>query len=162
MKKDTLRTLAIVIGLLILLGIVALGSAVWLFVRSFDVGKADEATAARTLDEIRSRFPDVTPLLEIRNEEPVLVRQPPAVSRAGRLTTMHVAAWDPDDDDFVRIALPFWLLRLKSGPIEIASDNTRFSDRDLGITVAELERYGPTLVLDHHGRRGARVVIWTE
>jgi hypothetical protein len=161
-KKETVRTLLIVLGVLILLAIVGLGSAVWLFMRSFQVGKADAASATQQFDGIRARFAGVTPVLEVRDEEPVIARRPPADAAATRLSTMHVLAWDPDDDELVRIDVPFWLLRLKSGPIEIASDHTWMSDNNLGITVEELERFGPTLILDQETREGGRVLIWTE
>jgi hypothetical protein len=161
-KKETVRTILIVVGVLVLLAIVGLGSAVWLFMRSFGFEKADQASAAQQFDTIRGRFAGVTPVLEIRDEEPVVARRPQAEASGTRLTTMHIVAWDPDDDDFVRISLPFWLLRLKSGPIEISSDRRWMGEEDLGITVEELERYGPTLVLDLSGRRGARVMVWTE
>ena len=162
MKKETVRTLLIVVGVLILIAILALGSAVWIFMRSFELGKADAASATQQFDEIRGRFAGVTPVLEVRDEEPVITRRPSAQASGTRLTTMHVIAWDSEDDELVRIDLPFWLLRLKSGPIEIASDHTWMSDKDLGITVEELERYGPTLILDHAARRGGRVMVWTE
>jgi hypothetical protein len=162
MKKDTVRTLLIIVGIVVLLAIVGLGSAVWLFMRSFGFEKADATNAAQQFDKIRGQFVGVTPLLEVRDEEPVVVRRPETQANRTRLTTMHIVAWDPDDDDFVRISLPFWLLRLKSGPIEISSDRRWMGEEDLGITVEELERYGPTLVLDHQARRGGRVMIWTE
>lgn len=160
MKKDTVRTIVIIVGVLILLAIVGLGSAVWLFMRSFEMGKADERSASQQFDQIRSRFAGVTPVLAIRDERPVVTRRPPDQGTGMRLTTLHVIAWDPDDHDLARIDLPFWLLRLKSGPIEIASDH--ISDTELGITVEELERYGPTLVLDHEGEDGERVLVWTD
>jgi hypothetical protein len=162
MKKETARTLMIVVGVLVLLAVLGLGSAVWLFTRSVDIGKADAASARQQFEEIRSRFGGVTPVLEIRHEDPVVTRRPPAQAAGARLTTLRIIAWDDDDDSFARIDLPFWLLRLKSGPIEIASDNVRMSDGDLGVTVEDLERYGPTLILDHEGRGGDRVLIWTE
>jgi hypothetical protein len=162
MKKDTLRTLVIVLGVLILLAIVGLGSAVWLFMRSFDVGKADAASASQQFDQIRTRFAGVTPVLAIRDEEPVVTRRPSAQGTGTRLTTLHLIAWDSDDHGLARIDVPFWLLRLKSGPIEIASDRRWAGGKDLGITVEDLERYGPTLVLDHEGEDGERVLVWTE
>ncbi len=162
MKKETVRTLMIVAGVLILLAILGLGSAVWLFTQSVDVGQADAATAAQRFEEIRERFAGVTPVLEVRDGEAVISRRPPEQSAGGRLSTMYVVHWDDDDNSFTRIALPFWLLRLKSGPIEIASDRSVISDRELGITVEELERYGSTLILDHEGNGGDRVLIWTE
>src|SRR3712207_4164694 len=107
MRKDTFRTILIAIGVLILLAIVALGSAVWLFVRSFHVGKMDAATAAREFDGIRGRFAGVSPLLAIRDEQPVVTRRPSAGAAPTRLTTMHIVAWDSEDDELVRIDLPF-------------------------------------------------------
>lgn len=162
MKKETVRTLMIVIGVLILVAIVALGSLVWLFTRSVNVGKADAAGASQRFDEIRRRFEGVTPVLEIRDEEPVLIRRPPEQGSGTRLTTLRVITWTPREDTLAQIDLPFWLLRLKSGPLEIATHHTRVSDTDLGITVEDLERFGPTLVLDHEGRDGERVLVWTE
>jgi hypothetical protein len=162
MKKQTLRALLIIIGLLVLLFIAGVGSALWLVMRSFDAAKVDSASAAQEFDRVRSQFGGVEPLIAIRDEEPVITRKPPAPASSARLTTMHVLAWDAEDDDFVRLHLPFWLLRLKSGPIEIMSDRSWMRDDDLGITVDELERHGPTLVLDHRAHQGTRVMVWTE
>ncbi len=61
MKKDTLRTVVIIVGVLILVAIVALGSAAWLFMRSFSLGQVDERTASQQFDEIRGKFAGVTP-----------------------------------------------------------------------------------------------------
>jgi hypothetical protein len=162
MKKDTLRTLLIVVGVLVLLAIVGLGSAVWLFMRSFDLAQVDPASATQQFDEVRSRFAGVTPVLGIEDDEPVIRRRPTAQGAGTRLTTLHVLAWDADDNGLARIDVPFWLLRFKSGPIEIASNRRRFGGGELGITVEELERYGPTLVLDHKGGHGERVLVWTD
>lgn len=161
MKKETARTLMFVVGVLILLAVLGLGSAVWLFTQSFDVSTADEASATQRFEEIRERFVGITPVLEIRDHDPVITRRPPEQETGTRLTTMRIVHWDADDDSFTRLDLPFWLLRLKSGPIEIVSNRTPMSDQGLGITVEELERYGPTLILDHE-ERGSRVLIWTE
>ena len=162
MKKETFRTLTIVIGLVILLAVLGLGSAAWLFTRSVELGKADEASATRAFDHVRARFPGVTPVLEVRGEEAILTRKPPHAPPGPRLTTLHVLHWDPDDESFAQIDLPFWLIRLKSGPIEVAANQDVVNGGDLGLTVEELERFGPTLVMDHAGRDGDRLLIWTE
>jgi hypothetical protein len=162
MKKETVRTLTIVVGLLILVTVLGLGSAVWLFTQTVDVGKADERTAAEEFDRVRASFTGVTPVLGVRDNEPVLARTPPEAASGARLTTLHVLHWDPDDDSFARIDVPFWLIRLKSGPIEIYSEGNVVGDGHLGLTVEELERFGPTLVMDHEGRGGERLLVWTE
>lgn len=160
MKKQTARTLMIVVGVLILFAVLGLASAVWLFTQTVSVGSADEASASRQFDEIREQFAGVTPVLDVRGRRAALTREPPAQGTGDRLTTMHILAWDADDDSFARIDLPFWLLRLKSGPIEIMSEGA-MRETNLELTVEDLERYGPTLVLDHEDR-GSRVLVWTE
>jgi hypothetical protein len=159
MKKETARALMIVVGVAILLVVVGLASAVWLFTQTVEHATAREADVERTFDQIRQRFGGIPPLLDVRDGEPTLARPRPATPFTSNLTTLHVIAWDPDDEGLVRVDLPFWLLRLKSGPIELSSEA---GFNDLELTVEDLERYGPTLVVDHVGRGGDRVLIWTE
>lgn len=160
MKKETARALMIVVGLLVLLAVLGLGSALWLFTQSFEAGKADEQTAQAEFTRIRQQFADVEPILGMRDGEPVLVRRPNRAAARVGLSVLHMIHWDPDDESFTRLDLPFWLLRLKSGPIEIGSDVGYQGELDL--TVEDLERFGPTVVLDHTGTGGDRVLIWTE
>src|SRR5687768_2916067 len=50
MKKETVRTFTIVVGLVILLAVLGLGSAVWLFTQAIERGKADEVVAGQEFD----------------------------------------------------------------------------------------------------------------
>lgn len=160
MKKETARTLMIVVGLLILLVVLGLGSALWLFTRSFSSSKTDEGTAQTEFARIRQQFGDVQPILDVRDGDPVLVRKPDRSAAVVGLTTMHVLHWNPEEENFTRIDVPFWLMRLKSGPIEIGGRTGYRGELDL--TVEDLERFGPTIVLDHTGRDGERTLVWTE
>jgi hypothetical protein len=159
MKKETARALMIVAGVVILLVIVGLGSAVWLFTQTIDRADADEQSADAAFSEVRQRFGNPKPILDVKDGEPVLTRKPPDVAHPSRLSMLHVIAWDPDDEGLTRVDLPFWLIRLKSGPIEISSKS---GFEDLNLTVEDLERFGPALLVDHVGRGGDRVLIWTE
>lgn len=162
MKKDTARALMIVVGVFVLLVILGLGSAAWLFTNAVDIGEADEASAQREFERIRARFAGVQPVIEVRDDEPVVTRRPSEAAPTVRLSTLRIVAWDPDDGTLARIDVPFWFLRLKSGPIEIGTDHGVFGEENLGITVEELERLGATLVLDHGDPNGDRVLVWTE
>lgn len=162
MKKQTVRTLTIVAGVLILLAVVGVASAVWLFTTSVDIATADEGSATAEFDRVLARFDGVTPVLELRDHEPVVTRRPSQDAARVGLTTLHVLHWDPDDDSFTRVNLPFWFLRLKSGTINIASDNASFSSGDLDLTVEDLERFGPTLLMHHRESDGNRLLIWTD
>ena len=162
MKKNTARALMIVVGVCVLLVILGLGSAVWLFTNAIDVGEASEADASREFNRVRERFAGVQPVIVFENDEPRVARRPAAEAPTVRLSAMHVLVWDPDEQRLTRVYVPFWFLRLKSGPIEIGTNEGVLSGEDLGLTVEELERLGSTLVFDHEEEGGDRLIVWTE
>ena len=162
MKKETARALMIIVGVFVLLVILGLGSAVWLFTSTVDIGEADEASAVREFERIRARFAGVQPVIVVEDGEPTVARRPAEGTPRADLSTLRIVAWDPDDRTLARIDIPFWLLRLKSGPIEIGTSHPPFGNGNLGITVEELEQLGATLVLDHEDRDGDRVLAWTQ
>ena len=61
----------------------------------------------------------------------------------------------------MRVSIPFWLLRMKMGESAIDLNGNRFDLEDLKLTVEDLERFGPTLIVDHRSscrRAGPRLV----
>jgi len=63
------------------------------------------------------------------------------------------------------VTIPFWLLRLApSGKkMSFLNDNGIDFDSDrVHLTLEDLERRGPGLVLDQANRRGSQVLVWTE
>ena len=97
----------------------------------------------------------------MKEERPVLVREPPNAPRAQALQRLHMIGWDPDREVLAHVTLPFWLVRMKPGNINLSASSAVPNVR-VSLTVEELERYGPALVLDHTGDDGAHVLIWTE
>jgi hypothetical protein len=71
-------------------------------------------------------------------------------------------AFDPEDGRVVRLAIPFWLLRLKTGRGSIDLNGSRMNLEDLKLSVAELERFGPSLIVDHTSPEGDRVLVWSQ
>jgi len=62
------------------------------------------------------------------------------------------------------VDLPFWLLRLvPSGRLgNVSGSGSDFSFESGRITVDDLERHGPGLILDSKDSRNAQILIWTE
>jgi hypothetical protein len=150
----------IVVGVLIALAVVGVGLAVVLFMGTTEFSTADRSRADEVWREIRGRFGDTPPLLDVRDHErAVLSREPPASPAPRPLESLHIAAWDPEDASLFRMTLPFWLLRLKSGTFTIGEGTHA---RRLDVTVEDLERFGPALVVDHEDSRGDRVLVWTD
>ena len=164
--KPKRRWIPIVLGIILLIFVVGVGvvilSVAW-FRQALDVTEVSQANATQQFDEIRAKFSGQLPLIEMRDGEPALVaaRKDEAPSTS-KLTTLHLMAWDEDEEKLVRFSLPFWLLRMKSGPIAFSSYSSGF-DR-VSLRPEDIERHGPGLILDvSEDRRGrGRVLIWAE
>jgi hypothetical protein len=151
---------------LFVLGLVGLvGAGFWFVSRHVQVEPATALSAERRFQEARDRFKGSPPLIVIEDEHALRPRMTLNRTRkpaGGRVERLSLMAWDPDEDRLVSVSLPMWLLRLGG-----EGGRLRFGDEeiDLGranLTVADLERYGPGLILDHKDERGVRVLLWAE
>ena len=154
-------------GSAVLLAFVALGGVIagvsWM--RShLDVSDGAAAPAAeRAFAEVRSRFPDPTPLLELdEGGRPRYVGGAPAVRPdPGEVTALHVIAWSPRDSRLIRVEFPYWLVRLKRGPIRVGARANGLDSAGLDLDPAEVERFGPGILFDAVTPKGQHVLVWT-
>ena len=158
--------ITIVLGVLVLFTILGVGCVVitvsW-FRQNLDVTEVTEADAMRELDAIRSRFPNQQPLIQIVDGRPQYVAERASqTSSQTTLTTLHVSAFDQDKGSLVNFSLPFWLLRMKSGPIRLSAYQQGWDDRGVSFNVADIEKHGPGIIVDMAQGREGRVVIWAE
>lgn len=164
-RPKSRKALWIVLGVIafILLCIVAFAAFGFYFVaNNVNMVKASPTEAVQSFDEVRARFKE-QPIIAIDDERRVtLMRQPPAVSAEETPTTMHVMAYDTEDSRIVRITIPFWMLRIGREKIKLGTGGQDIQLEDLHLTPDQLERYGPALLIDHKGRDGQRVLVWTQ
>lgn len=164
MATTSRRWLPIVAGIAVLvvfIGIGAIAISVAYFnehttmERGIDRGRADSAFA-----EAKGRFADPRPVLEFDDQRrPHYVEGIAARKNPGTVTTVHVLAWDPEERALASVALPMWLLRLKSGPIEFGTYVSGLDDHGVRLEVADLERYGPGVLFDLTRPSGERVLL---
>ena len=171
MNGDTPRPkkrnwIAIVLGVLLLFGILGVGCVVisvsW-FRQNLSVTGTSEEAAVHQMDEVRSRFPGQQPLIQLVDGEPQLVAE--RASQAPKqttLSTLHVIAFDSDEGNLVSFSLPFWLLRLKSGPIRLSAYQQGWDDRGVSFRVEDIEKHGPGIIIDVTRPGEGRVIIWAE
>jgi hypothetical protein len=150
-----------IFGFLIVAGIGTGVFAVYWLGSHMEFVEAPAPEAAKTFDEVRARFPGQQPLLQFKDGEPVSISAIEGSSTA-RLTTLHILAFDDDEGRLVRVDVPFWLLRLKSGPIAFSSYASGLDDRRFRVRVEDIERRGPGIVLDVAEPNEGRVLIWAE
>jgi hypothetical protein len=155
----------VVIGVIALgiLGIVAMAAAGLWFVRSHvEVRQTTVAAATNDFDAVRARFTGQKALIELDDRGEFVRANTDRPAGTVRPQTLNVMAFDADDEKVVRMELPFWLLRLKSGGARFSMGGGNVDLAKLRLTVEDLERFGPTLILDHKDRKGEHVLVWSQ
>jgi len=151
----------VAVGILCVIAMAAVG--LW-FVRSHvDIRPATTAAVTDEFQTIRARFPNQRPLIELDDRGNVFHANTDRPAGTQQVQSLNIMAFDPDDEKVVKMDLPFWLVRLKMGGtrFEVGRGNN-IDLANLHLTVEDLERYGPTLILDHKKSDGSRVLIWSQ
>ncbi len=156
----------IVLGILFLFLVLAVGGIIFMvsFVRqNMTISEMSAAAAVDEFEKVRTRFAGQQPLIQMVDGKPqYLAERAPESSPGAPLTTMHVMAWDDEERKLVTFSLPFWLLRLKSGPIQLSAYSQGWDDRGVSFRVEDLEKHGPGLLMDVNESSEGRVIIWVE
>jgi hypothetical protein len=146
---------------LVAAGIAALAAITGYFVfRSFEKERTPEAVAVREMDSIRGRFGARPPLVEILDLRSMDVRVNRLAGSGGaRVHTVHVVNWKVEDDEFVRTEVPLWLMRFSS--VNVLSQ-LGITPAKLRLTVQDVERYGPGVIVDYNQPGVVRLLIWVD
>lgn len=162
--RKSRKALWIVLGVIgfILFCFIAMAAFGFYFVASnLNMQSATVSEAAQSFDDVRARFKE-SPIITLDDQERVtLSRQPPAQAADVKPETMYVMAFDDEESRIVRVTIPFWMLRLGREKIRLGTGGD-LQFEQLKLTAEELEKYGPSLLLDHRGRNGKRVLVWTQ
>ena len=146
------------------LGVVAIaGTGYYFFTRHFDTKVTSPAGASVEFEQAKAQFIGQKPLIELDERGRFLRANPDRPPNADRRRPeqLYVLAFDPDDERIVKVTIPFWLLRLKArGTIDFNGGTLELED--LKLSVEDLERFGPTLIVDHKATSGERVLVWSQ
>jgi hypothetical protein len=162
MQKKHVNILLGVLAVFVVCAVVLVAAGAWFAMSVLHHEDADEQAASEAFAKERQHFAGATPVFELRAGGAALTRPVPTTG-SGRLTTMHVLNWDPDEESLMRADLPFALLRMKEGPIDIANAASEGQRRKpVPIRVSDIERFGPALLIDQELEDGQRILIWTD
>jgi hypothetical protein len=164
-KVKTWIWIVVAVAVVCILGLVVIAGVGFYFVsQHIDTRQVSAATAAQEFDSIKAGFTGQQPLVELDSRGHVkrtnVDRPVPAHSEPPE--KLYLLAFDPDERRIVRFNLPFWLLRLKAGNTTIDLNGNRMDLEDLKLSVEDLERFGPSLIVDHQGPDGTRVLVWSK
>jgi hypothetical protein len=140
-------------------GVIIFGGLVWRAVTIEEAAPgnaSDEFAAARAALRARAPLVDIDEHGRVTRREHVPDRMPQPLSR------LKAMAYQPRIARIVRADVPFWFLKLKGPAARLALRDTGVDLERLGMTPADLERYGPGIVVDQRSSSGARLLVWTE
>jgi hypothetical protein len=140
---------------------VAVVGVVW-FREHLTLEAASATNAEAAFDEVRQRFAARPPLLEMHGVSTARRNPPAADAPRTSLNTLHVLAWDAEDEQLARIDVPFWLLRLKETPIRFGTYASGLDELKITLTAAEIERYGPGIIMDISREGRDRALLWVD
>lgn len=122
-----------------------------------------ETRAGSEFDAVYAKYPGQVPLIQMVDNRPQFVAERTSQSPDGQsLSTLHVLAFDSDSEEMVRFSLPFWLLRMKSGPIRLSAYSQGWDDRGVSFDVRDIEKAGPGIIIDAKEDREGRLLVWAE
>jgi hypothetical protein len=152
----------VVLGILAILAVAGMGF--YFFTQHFDTKVVSRAGAAAEFEQAKAAFTGQKPLIELDDRGRFLRSNPDRPSRTNWRTPvqLNVLAFDPDDERIVKVTIPFWLLKFKSHGATVDFNGGRLDLEDLKLTVDDLERMGPTLIVDLHTHSGERVLVWSQ
>jgi hypothetical protein len=141
--------------------LIVAGLAAVIVLRNAETVPAAEREANIEFARIRAQFPPRPPLVEIVDprQGAIRVNRPPASAERRPVRVFNVLAWEAADQKLLRTRAPIWLMRLSLLKLGLTPG---LSGGPWNLTVADVERYGPGLVLDFDRPGGGRVLVWVQ
>jgi hypothetical protein len=142
-------------GVCAVLGIAFSVVATW---RSVETRQADPVAAAEAFEAARAAFDTQEPIVSVRDG--AFEKRPAPPRSETTPSSLFVLVYHRPTTRLIRAEVAFWFLRMKGPAAQRALSGTGIDLEALGLTVDDLERYGPSLVFE--GQRGEnRVMLWT-
>ncbi|HEX3703278.1 MAG TPA: hypothetical protein VHU82_08110 [Vicinamibacterales bacterium] len=164
-KKQTWIAVAVAaLIILIVLGLALVGASAYLVSRHIHAQFTSSEAAEARLTSARERFGNQTPLIEIVEGGEPIVHHPPEGAPGAPITTLHALVYSTDTEKLVSVNVPMWLVKMLPSHerFRFIGDDVNVDSRRSQLTLEDLERHGPGLILDGRDHHGARVLVWAE
>jgi hypothetical protein len=164
--KKTKTWVVILVGAIVLVGVLVValvGGAAYFVARHVQAQFVTTATADAQFASARDRFAGQVALIELRKDDDPIVHRPAEDAHAAPIQMVRVMVYSPDSRKLVNVTVPMWVLRMAPGNgFNSMNDDFDFESRRFHLTLEDIERHGPGLILDEADRHGARVLVWSE
>jgi len=167
MDEKAKRTwISIVIAGVIIVGVLAVavvgGTAAFLYshIHARVIGPED---ANQAFTEARARFAGQQPLIELTHDDEAVIHRDQLGSRR-EVVALHALVYDERARKLTHVDVPGWLLHFMSagGHLRLANLDMFGDDDQTKLTLDDLERHGPGLIMDVRRGHGSGLIVWTE
>ncbi len=169
MAVKTKTWVVFLVGAIVVLGVLVValvGGSAYFVARHVRAQLVSTGAADAQFATARDRFAGQMALIELRKDDDPIVHRSAEDAHAEPIQIVRVMVYSPDSGKLVNISLPMWLLRMAPGNRFSMSDNMDdkldFGSHRVHLTLEDVERHGPGLILDETDRRGTRVLVWAE
>jgi hypothetical protein len=154
--KVTLSVAALVVAAFVALA----GTSAYFVLRHMEKRASGEPEAVKAVDAVKARFGARPPLLEIIDARRADIRiNRPVDASPTPVDTVHVINWKSDTGELSTADLPLWLMRFSS--VNLLSQ-LGVAPAKFRLTVNDVERYGPGIVVDYGAPGAFRVLVWVD
>jgi hypothetical protein len=168
--KPSSTALLRALGLTAVVGIVSIVGAIAAFYwRCHASRPASTAIAEAEFLRLRARFADQRPLLDMRDRRAHAGAR--VAGAVGPLRRFHTVIFDTRGGQrLVHITVPYWFARRSAGRAgqfrwlgELTFlDDTEFDPEAIQLSLDQIERHGPGLIVDHRHSSGGQFLAWVE
>jgi hypothetical protein len=154
--KAVLGILGVIAVFVLALG----GTGAYFVFSNLDQRELPEAESVKAMEATRARFGQRPPLIEIANPKTMDVRvNRPDQASSTPVDTIHIINWKRENDEFMTTSIPLWLMRFSSVNIlsQLGVAPARFR-----LTVEDIERYGPGIIVDYSVPGEFRLLLWVD
>jgi len=164
-----------IVGFFVLAFIGVIGGGILMVRSHVHTQPADKQVAEQEFTRERARFAGQQPMIELRkslseDNKMVIHRPPEAAPRRTDLKTIRVLVYDDHEGRLVHIDVPLWIMRMmpasnrgtRGRDITLRGNGLDFDFNNGDLTLEDLERHGPGLLVDGIDSRGAQLLVWAE
>jgi hypothetical protein len=150
-------------------GLVLAGAGFWFYVTHHESVPASAQLAAAEFARLRARFPDRRPLIDMSRREGA--ESPGGLESSAPLHSFHTVVFDTRGGErIVHMTAPYWFGRLfvdRSGQFRRLGkltflDDTEFDPEAIRLSLRQLERQGPGLIVYVRHESGGQFIAWVE
>jgi hypothetical protein len=164
-----------IVGFFVLTGVGLVGGGILMVRSHIHTEVAEKQTADQEFARQRARFAGQQPLVELRknisdDEKMVIHRPSESAERHTELKTIRVLVYDNQQGRLIHIDVPLWIMRMmpasnrgtRGRQMTLRGNGVDFDFNNGDLTLEDVERHGPGLVVDGIDSRGAQVLVWAE